>query len=249
MQRTLDLSKFFTRRSKCPTCESLLLRPSRWRSKEEKASFQGFRPYRCDQCGNRFLAPPQLAFPAVIVNVAAGIALGVLMLAGMALWLAGSESPLDDTAVTAASMAAERLGDLPRGEAQSGALRGASPGTAGDPSYNVEWLRQSAESGNPRAMVWLARALAGGDRVARDPEQAAKWIQLAASAGNAEGMAELGRYYRDGVGMEKNPVRAYVWFSRAAAANHLEALKERDELVRAMSDESLKAAQKQLTGL
>ena len=67
-------------------------------------------------------------------------------------------------------MAAERLGDLPRAKRNPVPCGATSPGTAGDPSYNVEWLRQSAES-NPRAMVWLAKALAGGDRVARIPNR------------------------------------------------------------------------------
>ena len=60
----------------------------------------------------------------------------------------------------------------------------------------------------------------------------------AASAGNAEGMAELGRYYRDGVGMERTQCGPTSGSAGPPPPITWRRWKERDELVRAMSDES-----------
>lgn len=112
------------------------------------------------------------------------------------------------------------------------------------PVENINVLQKAADRGDAEAMVKLGRVFASGEQLPKDPKQAAKWMQLAAATGNPEGMFELGRFYRDGIGLAQNSVRAYVWFSRAAAANHADAMQERDDLVRAMSGDKLKEAQK-----
>ena len=224
---------------KCPACQSTHCRPSRWNSKHEKLGADGYRPYRCDDCTNRFLAANRAALERTLINGTAGTLLGFGVLIAGDLWFESFDNPIPKRV--------EPVSTLPSGKAitSTETQRRAEDEASGaneDPTELAEKLQKAAEDGDVRAMLQLGRDLASGDKIPKDVEQAAQWMQLAAATGNAEGMFELGSFYRDGVGLAQNSVRAYAWFSRAAAANHLTAIQSRDELVLTMSEEKLEEA-------
>ena len=248
MLKYLDIARLVGAGIKCPACNGTRYRQSSWHSKEEKLRSDGYRPYRCDDCANRFLAAKSASIERTLINGAAGVLLVLGVLTVAELWLGSVEEPSTQR-LALASMAnseestAEYQGDI--------VVRRWAGNTVSDPKAppesladKVDLLRKAAEDGHVESMVQLGRLLVTGDKTPKDVAQAAKWVQLAASTGYPEGMFELGRFYRDGMGLAQNSVRAYVWFSRAAAANHLNAMQERDDLVLTMSDEKLREARK-----
>lgn len=238
----LDVARLVGAGIICPVCKSTRCQQSRWQSKHEKMGSEGYWPYRCDDCTNRFLAPKNASMERALINGAAGVLLCLGLLIAGDLWLESLNDPKAKRAALAATVQAKESAS---GGPQTQRRKENGEVDAGkDPAKLAAKLRKAAEDGDVSAMLQLGRDLAGGNNVEKDVEQAAKWMQLAAATGNAEGMFELGRIYRDGLGLEQDSVRAYAWFSRAAAAKHLTAMQERDELVRTMSDEKLKEAYK-----
>jgi uncharacterized protein len=237
-----DVARLVGAGIKCPACNGTHCRQSRWHSKHEKlCADNSFRPYRCNDCATRFLAAKGASLERILINATAGILLGLGILTVGDLWFGNLDNPSTkhvELASTAHSEKNNTGADAKRKKGDDAtAAREDSPTPA-------EILQKAAADGDAAAMLELGRNLATGDKLPKDVEQAAKWIQLAAATGNTEGMFELGRFYRDGLGLAQDSVRAYVWFSRAAAAKHLTAAQERDELVRTMSPEKLKEAQK-----
>jgi len=237
----LDIARLVGAGIKCPACNGTHCRQSRWHSKHEKLSAEGFRPYRCNDCATRFLAANGASLERTLINGAAGVllCLGVLVVGD--LWFDSLDNPKIRHAELASTVHSEESTTGAKAQSQTGDEASAA---RKDPPTPAEKRQKAAADGDVGAMLELGRELASGDKLPKDVEQAAKWMQLAAATGNAEGMFELGRFYRDGLGLAKDSVRAYVWFSRAAAAKHLTATQERDELVRTMSDEKLKEAHK-----
>jgi len=248
MLKYLDIARLVGAGIKCPACNGTRYRQSSWHSKEEKLRSEGYRPYRCENCANRFLAARSASVERTLINGAAGVllVLGVLTIAE--LWLGSYDNPETERVALALTASAEESTAEHRDGFEA---RHRTGNTVSDPKVSpeslaekVDLLRQAAEDGHVESMVRLGRILTTGNKTPKDVAQATKWVQLAASTGNPEGMCELGRFYRDGTGLAQNSVRAYVWFSRAAAANHLNAMQERDDLVLTMSDEKLKEARK-----
>lgn len=222
----LDIARLLGAGVKCPTCNSTHCQPSRWQSKHEKLSSVDYRPYRCEDCNDRFLAARGAATERIVINSAAGALLVLGLLTAGDIWMENLDAPKTVHAEPATTLRAEESN------------------AANDPAKQAEKLQKDATDGDVGAMLQLGRDLASGNKLPKDVEQAARWIQLAAATGNPDGMFELGRFYRDGIGVAQDAVRAYVWFSRATAAKHLTAMQERDALVLTMSDEKLQEAQK-----
>lgn len=218
MLKYFDFARHLGAGITCPICHGTHCRQSRWHSKQEKQGAEGFRPYRCDDCAHRFLAPNDATLERTLINGAAGIMLVIGALSAAVIWSGLGDAPADEYVEPDLTLTTEQLAE------------------------DVELLRTAAANGHVGAMVQLGRDLASGEKIPKNVKQAAEWIRLAASTGDAEGMFELGRFYRDGIGLTQNSVRAYVWFSRAAGAHHRKALEERAELARAMSAEKLKEA-------
>lgn len=237
----LDIARLVGAGIICPACKSTHCRPSRWHSKHEKLGSDGYRPYRCDDCENRFLAPQNASRERILINGAAGVLLGFGVLVTGDLWYQSLDDPKIKRAELASTVPSEKI--ITTEEAQRRKEEAASDALK-EPENPAEKLQKAAADGDVSAMLRLGRDLASGNTLPKDVDQAAKWIQLAAATGNAEGMFELGRFYRDGVGLVQDSVRAYAWFSRAAAANHLTAMQSRDELVLTMSEEKLQEARK-----
>jgi len=248
MLKYLDIARLVGAGIKCPACNGTRYRQSSWHSKEEKLRSDGYRPYRCDDCANRFLAANSVSIERTLINGAAGVLLFLGVLTAAELWLGSLEDPATERVALASTANTEESRAGYQGDAEVRSQVGNAISDAQDHPEDlvgrVDLLRKAAEDGHVESMVRLGRILSTGDKTPKDIAQAAKWVQLAASTGYPEGMFELGRFYRDGTGLAQNSVRAYVWFSRAAAANHLNAMQERDDLVLTMSDEKLKEARK-----
>lgn len=249
MLKLLDFSRWVGAGIKCTACGSTRCRLSKWRSKNEKLAYDGYRPYRCDDCENRFFAASSASLERTLINSAAYVLIGLALLVTAEFWLGHVEdSEIEGVRLATVVDADESMtAPPPRSEVKRQTDAPAPLGNEhrDDPAIKVKLLHKAATEGHPGAMVQLGRILATADNYPADPAQAAKWMQLAAATGNPEGMYELGRFYRDGVGLTPEPVRAYIWFSRAAAARHVDAAHERDKLVRTMSDEELKEAHAQ----
>jgi hypothetical protein len=235
----VDLARLVGAGLKCPVCTGTHCRRSRWHSKEEKLSADGFRPYRCHHCSHRFLARDSASLERILVNGTAGVLLGFGVLVGVELWLDGvDEEKRARIAPASTAYSEESTTAVP-----TRLLTGDEVADAGeDPAAaRAKTQQEAAENGDADAMLQLGRDLATGNQRPKDVEQAAHWVKLAAASGNPEGMLQLGRFYRDGLGVMQDAARAYVWFDRAAA-KHPGALQERDALVRAMSKEQLQEA-------
>ena len=225
----------------CPACKSTHCRQSRWHTKHEQLGSQGYRPYRCDDCSNRFLAAKGASLERTLINGSAGVLLGLGVLMAGDLWFESSDDPKTKRVELASTVHSEESATGADAQRLTGDAASSARKNLANPA---EKLKKAAADGDVGAMLQLGRDLATGNKFPKDVEQAARWIQLAAATGNPEGMFELGRFYRDGVGLAQDSVRAYAWFSRAATANHLTAMQARDDLVRTMSDENLKEAHK-----
>jgi hypothetical protein len=235
----------------CPACASTETRLSRWRSHDERTGNPGMHPFRCTQCGNRFLARASARtrtharkWPIAVAGAATLVLLGII---GATLFVVISD---DQTAEVAeqiaagnATLEAARRGDA---EAQFRVARAAllDPERSKEATRQaVDWLRRAAESGHTGAMIHLGKLYKSGVGTPQNYELAARWLGEAARAGDAEGMVEFGRLHRSGVGVDPDAVQAYVWFNRAAAGLSMEGVQERDSIALKLAPEDLKRAQ------
>jgi len=240
IMKYLDIARLVGAGLKCPECKGTHCRHSRWFSKSEKLSSEGFRPYRCNDCTHRFLARNSASLERILINGTAGVLLAFAVLAGVDFWLDSVyESKSGRGALASSAHSAESTTGAPVRLLPGGVAADVSD----DPATRAEKQQDAADKGDPVAMLQLGRDLATGNNRPKDVVQAAKWVQLAAATGNPEAMLELGRFYRDGVGVAQDSARAYVWLSRSADAKHTGAILEREALVRTMGEEPLKVAQ------
>ena len=233
----------------CTACGSTDTRLSRWRSHDERTSHPGLHPFRCSQCGHRFLARAgtragKRRWP---IAVAGAAALALLAIIGATLFVVtGSDQASEvgeQIAAGDATLEAARRGDP---DAQFRVARAAllDPERGKEATRQaVDWLRQAAESGHTGAMIHLGKLYKSGVGTPQNYALAARWLGDAARAGDAEGMVEFGRLHRSGVGVEQNAVEAYVWFNRAAAALSMEGVQERDSIALKLAPEELERAQ------
>ena len=236
-------------RTACTACGSTETRLSRWRSPDERVSNPGLHPFRCGQCGHRFLAragahASRRKWPMAVAGAAA---LLVLAIVGATLFVvAGDEQVMNDAtqiAAVAPNLEAARKGDP---EAQSRLARAAllAPERSKEETREaIEWLERAAEAGHTGAMIHLGKLYKSGIGTPQNYDLAVRWLGDAARAGSAEGMVEFGRLHRSGVGVKQDAVQAYVWFNRAAAALNMEGVQERDSIAIKLAPEDLKRAQ------
>lgn len=246
MLKFLDFARLVGAGIKCTACNGTRCRQSKWRSKHERLSFIGYRPYRCDDCDNRFFAASSASLERTLINSAAYALLVFAGLVVVELWRDVAEAPVNEPAKVAAVAPGPAAAGPGPASVEVARWAEGPPRVGNEPpvdqALNVKLLNKAAANGHTGAMIRLAQILATGENYPRDARQAAKWMQLAAAAGSPQGMYELGRYYRDGIGLTADSVRAYVWLSRAATARHIEAAHERNMLVRTMSEDQLTEA-------
>ena len=233
----------------CTACGSTETRLSRWRSHDERVRNPGMHPFRCGECGQRFLArsagaASRRTWPMVAAGAAALLVLAIVGAIGYALIEDGiPDEPINTAAVTVPSLDAAREGDL---EAQFRIARATlltPERSKEDTREAVAWLRRAAEGGHTGAMIHLGKLYKSGIGTPQNFAFAARWLGEAARAGDAEGMVEFGRLHRSGIGVEQDNVAAYMWFNRAAAAMHMDGVHERDSIAIKLSPEELRRAQ------
>lgn len=84
----------------------------------------------------------------------------------------------------------------------------------------IEWLRHTAESGDPQSQAVLGRMLYQGRHVRQDFNEAFRLIHKAAEAGIPFAQAWMGDVLASGEGVMKDEELARAWHERAAAAGH-----------------------------
>ena len=99
----------------------------------------------------------------------------------------------------------------------------------GEYDDGIEWLRRSAEQGNPFAMRFLGFVYEGKDKAESDDwhRKAAEALYKAAKQGDPHAQHDLAGLYRDGIGVQKDPAEADKWF--AIAAKNYRAAAEQDD--------------------
>lgn len=82
----------------------------------------------------------------------------------------------------------------------------AGNGTDRNLTLAEQWLRKSADQGNPFAAYWL-----GILKLDRDPKSAAPWLEQAAEGGLPQAQRKLAGLFIEGVHAPKDRYHAYVW--------------------------------------
>ena len=88
----------------------------------------------------------------------------------------------------------------------------------GEYDDGIEWLRKSAEQGNPYAMRRLGLVFEKKDKAESDDwyRKAADALYKTAKQGDPRAQFELAGLYRDGLGVKKDSAEADKWFELAA---------------------------------
>jgi len=88
----------------------------------------------------------------------------------------------------------------------------------GEYDDGIEWLRRSAEQGNPFAMRFLGFVYDGKDKAESDDwyREAAGALYKAAKQGDPRAQHDLAGLYREGIGVAKDSAEADKWFALAA---------------------------------
>lgn len=248
---------------RCPKCNSIHCRESRWHSREEKARHRDMRPFRCSDCSHRFIAVDRARVETRrLLRFGAGLLTLALFALAVAMILKFDDDESDMEYAELGPLEASNARLMPPELPVTDATRIAADNGDPDAQYRVgknlffettldkdkaaealTWLTRAAENGHTDAMIHLGRMYRTGIGALQNYDKAADWIRRAADAGDPEGMLELGRLYRDGVGVDSDAVLAYVWFNRAAAALNLDAARERESVARKLTPEQLKMAQ------
>lgn len=239
-------------KTRCPNCQSENVRFSKWHSRSEKGRYPGCHPYRCEECGTRFMqvAGPQSNRWGLVL---AGVGGFVVMLVVLVAAISGEQATVAEGAaetgislvITPEAMKAAEGGDPEAQFSVANAMLADAELNLAYSSKAVEFLQGAAEHGHKRAMLRLGQLYRRGVGALQNYALAAKWIESAAKNGEPQGMLELGRLYREGVGVDKDLVSAYVWLNRAAAAHDPVAVREREEVARILTPDDLKRAQDQ----
>ncbi|MCZ2153374.1 MAG: SEL1-like repeat protein [Bryobacterales bacterium] len=100
--------------------------------------------------------------------------------------------------------------------ARADLAKGLAAYKAGDFKTAQREFRESAEAGEPAAMLSLAFLYMHGEGVAADDKEAAHWLTLAAERGLAPAQHSLALAYYEGRGVERNTAVAANYFESAA---------------------------------
>ncbi|MEE4109298.1 MAG: tetratricopeptide repeat protein [Halieaceae bacterium] len=248
----------------CPSCDSTQVRKSRKQKTPDKDHRPFIAAFRCDECGKRFVARD---VAAIAWRGLGGAAVVALLLSIIVLVdhptpeapvseettqpEAGSAritTALADYATTDDVRALTRSAEL--GDTQSqfqlamALYRDFQRTDDLTAQYEaLRWLRQSAESGHPRAQTELGLRYLSGEGVVQDFEQAADWFRRAAEQGSPEAMYGLGNMARFGRAPDVDLVEAYAWLNVASARGERRAADARRDVMDRLTVDDLKRAQ------
>jgi len=117
-------------------------------------------------------------------------------------------------------------------------------GVSQDDTEAVKWWHLAAKQGDSDAQFNLGDSYENGDGVIQDNSKAVKWFRLAAEQGHVEAQTNLGLMYALGNGVIEDIVLAHMWSNIAASQGNEHAKKNKDILVKKMSDEEIIEAQR-----
>lgn len=83
-------------------------------------------------------------------------------------------------------------------------------------SEAMDWYREAAEAGDPKAMFYLGLTLEQGLRAGGDPRDAVGWYRRSADKEFPLAQFKLGQLYQFGQLIEQDSAQARVWYDRAA---------------------------------
>jgi Sel1 repeat len=93
-------------------------------------------------------------------------------------------------------------------------------GVSRDHHAAVNWYREAAENGHPKAQNNLGAMFVDGKGVSQDYHSAAAWFRKAAAQGDVEGQFNLGLMYENGTGVPQDQHAAMSWYRAAAKQGH-----------------------------
>ena len=112
----------------------------------------------------------------------------------------------------------------------------------------VQWYRNAAEQGSPRAQHSLGQMYAAGHGVPPDMGEAVRLNRLAAEQGHRSAQNTMGLFYAAGRGVPQDNVEAHKWHDLAASGvtggRQKEFAEARDALAKEMTSAQLAEAQK-----
>jgi Sel1 repeat len=97
------------------------------------------------------------------------------------------------------------------------------PPTPEDERRAAEWVRFSAQNGEPWAEYMLGTMLEFGRAMPADPEAAFKWYRKAADHGEVAAQFRYGAFLHEGLGIARDDAEAAKWLRKAADADNAEA--------------------------
>lgn len=80
----------------------------------------------------------------------------------------------------------------------------------------MNWYREAADAGDPKAMFYLGLTLEQGLRAGGDPKDAIAWYQKSADKGFALAQFKLGQLYQFGQIVKQDSSTAREWYGKAA---------------------------------
>lgn len=82
----------------------------------------------------------------------------------------------------------------------------------------MDWYREAAQAGDPKAMFYLGLTLEQGLRPGGNPRDAMSWYRQSADKGFPLAQFKLGQLYQFGQIVDQDPRQARTWYEKAAAA-------------------------------
>ncbi|MEM1143097.1 MAG: tetratricopeptide repeat protein [Pseudomonadota bacterium] len=254
----------------CPKCSGVSIRKSRRQSRQLRGNSWFRSAYRCDDCGARFHAVDKLlvsAFatpPLLFLGVVASIYLGSAdnrILAGRVPQSTPESDEITPDFLASLPVASKGEIDRLKADVKNGSqlaqfqlaqiyyqefLR---TGDIALQLTSTDMLRSGADQGFLQAQTELGRRYMSGQGVVQDFAQAAEWLKRAAEQGDSSAMFGLGEMARAKQAPGYDVIDAYVWLNLAAARGERDAIEVRDRVVRSLSADELKEAQRKSRSL
>ncbi|WPZ37112.1 tetratricopeptide repeat protein [Thalassobaculum sp. OXR-137] len=102
---------------------------------------------------------------------------------------------------------------MAQGSVQSADAEVPVPRTYGEA---MNWYREAADAGDPKAMFYLGLTLEQGLRAGGDPKDAIAWYRKSADKGFALAQFKLGQLYQFGQIVKQDSAAAREWYGKAA---------------------------------
>lgn len=224
--------------SRCPSCQSANLRPSRRRASDPPYARLFMRAYRCRDCRKRTwrLSGVRTGATAILLlSVATVTVIALRRHPTAARFIASTPEPAVSKMVAEKASPANKTSVAGIQSVASAGDRNAQftlarmyregDGVDRDDTLATHWLQEASKRDHPAAQMALARIYLDGTAGSnRDVDTAARWLDRAAHLGNAEAQYELATLLREGVAVKRDPIRAYVWYALSARGGYTPAV-------------------------